>query len=268
MEVRKQKIPAFRHGEIGLLIMTPRNLQTPAPCLIDIHGGGFVFEAASSHYRHALIYAKKAHCVIVFVQYRLAPEYPFPYPQEDCYAALCWIYKHADEIGIDRSRIGIGGDSAGGTLAVTSCMMARDRAHAVHPLFQLLIYPWLDDRNISESYRKYTDTPMWNSTLSKSVAPLTNPDPAATPLAYRAPVEAGSFDNLPPAYIEVAEFDSLHDDGIYYAELLEKAGIPVELQEPKGTMHGFDSKISTPTTQAMLKKRVEYIRKQFNSVKE
>ena len=198
VEVWKQKIPAFRHGEIGLFIMTPRNLQTPAPCLIDIHGGGFVFEAASSHYRHALIYAKKAHCVIVFVQYRLAPEYPFPYPQEDCYAALCWVYKHADEIGIDRSRIGIGGDSAGGTLAVTSCMMARDRAHAVHPLFQLLIYPWLDDRNISESYRKYTDTPMWNSTLSKRVAPLTNPDPAATPLAYRAPVEAGSVDNLPP----------------------------------------------------------------------
>lgn len=268
VEVRKKRIPAFRHGEIGLLIMTPRNLQTPAPCLIDIHGGGFVFEAAGSHYRHALTYAKEGHCVIVFVQYRLAPVYPFPYPQEDCYATLCWVYEHADEICIDRSRIGIGGDSAGGTLAVTSCMMARDRNHAVRPLFQLLIYPWLDDRNISESYHKYTDTPMWNSTLSKRVAPLTNPDPSATPLAYRSPVEAGNFGNLPPAYIEVAEFDALHDDGIYYAELLERASIPVELHDQKGTMHGFDSKISAPTTQAMLKKRVEYIRKQFKSVKE
>ena len=263
VEVRKRKIPAFRQGEIDLLIMTPRDSQTPAPCLLDIHGGGFVFEAAGSHYRLALAYAKEARCITAFVCYRLAPGYPFPYPQEDCYAALCWIYEHADEIGVDRSRIGIGGDSAGGTLTVTSCMIARDRAHAVRPLFQLLIYPWLDDRNTSESYHKYTDTPMWNSTLSKRVSPLVNPDPSATPLAYRSPVEAGSFDNLPPAYIEVAEFDPLHDDGVYYAQLLAGAGIPVELHEPKGTMHGFDAKTSAATTQAMLQNRVKYMRKMF-----
>ena len=89
--------------------------------------------------------------------YRLAPDHPFPYPQEDCYAALCWVYEHAGDIGIDPSRIGIGGDSAGGTLSVTSCLMARDRGHEVRPLFQLLIFPWLDDRNVSESYHKYTE---------------------------------------------------------------------------------------------------------------
>ena len=92
-------------------------------------------------------------------------------------------------------------------------MMARDRGAKVKPLFQLLIYPWLDDRNISDSYLKYDDTPMWNSSMSRSVGPLTNPDPSATSLAYRSPVEADSFEDLPPAYIEVAEFDPLHDDG-------------------------------------------------------
>ena len=263
IDVRRQKIPVFREGEIDLLIFTPKGIQTPAPCLVIIHGGGFVFEAAGSHYRHALTYAKEARCVVAFVLYRLAPEYPFPYPQEDCYAAYCRLSERAEELGIDRSRIGIGGDSAGGTLAVTTCMMARDRIHAVHPVFQLLIYPWLDDRNVSESYTKFTDTPMWNSTLSKKVSPLVNPDPSATPLAYRSPVEADSFDNLPPAYIEAAEFDALHDDAIYYAELLTKAGVPAELHEPGGTMHGFDSKVSAPTTRAMLQKRTEYMRRLF-----
>ena len=266
VEVRTKRIPSFHGGEIDLLILTPKSIRVPAPCLINLHGGGFIFEAAPSHYHHALTYAKEASCVIVFVLYRLAPKYPFPYPQEDSYAAFCWVSEHAEELSIDRSHIGLGGDSAGGTLTVTTCMMARDRAHVVRPLFQMLIYPWLDDRNISESYRNYTDTPMWNSTLSKRVLPIINPDPSATPLAYRSPVEADDFHDLPPAYIEVAEFDPLHDDGVYYADLLTKAGIPVELHTPEGTMHGFDTKVSSPTTRTMLLNRVEYMRKMFEII--
>ena len=262
VDVSVRIIPSYNGGEIELLVFTPRGIAKPAPCLVYIHGGGFVFEGAWSHYRHVLNYAKSAECVVVYVRYRLAPEYPFPYPQEDCRSALCWVYEHAEEIGVDKDRIGIGGDSAGGTLSVTSCMMARDRGNRI-PIFQLLIYPWLDDRNVSESYHKYTDTPMWNSSLSKDVGPLVNPDPSATPLAYRSPVEAESFQGLPPAYIEVAEFDPLHDDGIYYAELLGKAGIPAELHETKGTMHGFDAKIQAPTTQKMLESRIRFMRKAF-----
>ncbi len=258
-----QQIPAFRDGRIEIYIFTPKKVQKPAPCFVDIHGGGFVFEGYSSHFRHAMTYAKKAECIVVYVRYRLAPDFPFPYPQEDSYAALCWVYEHAEELGIDRNRIGIGGDSVGGTLAVVSCMIAQDRKSGFKPLFQLLIYPWLDDRNISESYRRYTDTPMWNSTLSRKVGLLTNPDPAATPLAYRSPVEAERFDDLPPAYIEVAQFDPLHDDGICYAGLLKAAGIPVELHKTKGTMHGFDTKVNAPTTRKMLAMRTAYMRKQF-----
>ena len=210
-----------------------------------------------------MTYAKEARCKVVYVRYRLAPRHPFPTPQEDCYEALCWVYDHAEELGIDRMCIGIAGDSAGGTLTVTSCMMARDRGTKLRPLFQLLVYPWLDDRNCSDSYHRFTDTPMWNSVLSKKVTPIINPDPASVPLAYRSPAEADNHADLPPAYIEVAEFDCLHDDGVLYAELLRDNGTAVEFHEAKGTMHGFDTVFNAPTSRAMLAKRIAYIRKMF-----
>lgn len=263
LDVQTRKIPGYQDGEIEVFIISPKDLPTPAPCLVNFHGGGFVFEGSNSHFKMAMAYAKESRCKVVYVRYRLAPKHPFPYPQEDCYAALCWVHDHAAELGIDPSRIAVGGDSAGGTLSVVSCLMARDRMAAVKPLFQLLIYPSLDGRGCSESFRKYTDTPMWNSTLSKKVGPLLGIDPSSLPLAWRSPVEADSHADLPPAYIEVAEFDCLHDDGVLYAQLLQDNGIPVEFHEAKGTMHGFDTVFNAPTSQAMLKKRTAYIRHMF-----
>ncbi|MBP3646714.1 MAG: alpha/beta hydrolase [Clostridia bacterium] len=265
LDVQARMIPGYQDGEIEIFIISPKNLPTSAPCLVNFHGGGFVFEGYSSHYQMAMMYAKEGRCKVIYVRYRLAPKHPFPVPQEDCYAALCWVYEHAEELGIDREKIAVGGDSAGGTLSVVACLMARDRGAEVHPVFQLLVYPWLDGRNISESYRKYTDTPMWNSSLSKKVGPIINPNPESIPLAYRSPVEADSHAGLPPAYIEVAEFDCLHDDGVLYAELLRKNGIEAELHESKGTMHGFDTVFNAPTSQAMIARRVAYIRRMFET---
>lgn len=263
LEVTERIIRGYQGGDVELLIMVPKGIGKPAPCFIDIHGGGFVLEAAFSHYRLAMAYARGAQCIVVFVRYRLAPDHPFPSPQEDCYCALNWVHEHTGELGIDPARIGIGGDSAGGTLAVTSCLMARDRGLPLKPLFQLLIYPWLDGRNNSESFRTFTDTPMWNSSLSDDVGPLINPDPELTPLAYRSPCEAESLAGMPPAYIEVAQFDSLHDDGVLYAQLLREESIDVEFHETHGTMHGFDTKVDAPTTQLMLAKRIGYMTRMF-----
>lgn len=264
-DIQARIIPAYEGGEIEVFIITPRDLPAPAPCLVNFHGGGFVFEGYSSHYRMAMAYARDGRCKVVYVRYRLAPKYPFPYPQEDCYVALCWVHEHAEELGIDQNRIAVGGDSAGGTLSVTSCLMARDRGAAVRPVFQLLVYPWLDGRNNSDSCRRYTDTPMWNSVLSGKVTPIINPDPASVPLAYRSPAEADSHAELPPAYIEAAEFDCLHDDAVLYAGLLRDQRIAVEFHEAKGTMHGFDTVFDAPTSRAMLAKRTAYIRKMFEN---
>ncbi|MDO4740460.1 MAG: alpha/beta hydrolase [Eubacteriales bacterium] len=263
LDVQSRTIPGYRGEPIEVYLLSPKELAAPAPCLLHIHGGGFVFEGSASHFRLAMAYAKRARCKVVYVRYRLAPKHPFPVPQEDCYAALCWVWEHAQELGVDRKRISVCGDSAGGTLSVTSCMMARDRGAQVQPLFQLLVYPWLDDRNESDSYRTYTDTPMWNSTLSKKVGPLINPEPSATPPAYRSPVEAQSHAALPPAYVEVAQYDCLHDDGVLYARLLREAGVEAQLHEVQGAMHGFDTVWNAPTTQEMVGKRIAYIRRQF-----
>lgn len=265
LDVSRHEIESYDGERIECFLVSPRSVAKNAPCLIYVHGGGFVLSAAGYHYKNAMRYAKEVGCKVVFVNYRLAPEHPHPVFFEDSYAAMRWAYDNAEALGIDTTRIGIGGDSAGSTLAVGVCLMARDRQHPVRFAFQMLPYPYLDARNNSESCKKYTDTPMWNSTLSGKIAPMTKADKSRPDYVYYSPVEADSFEGLPPAYIETAEFDCLHDDGILYAEKLRKAGIEVTLNETKGTMHGFDIMQKAKTTKAALAARIEFMKKVFCS---
>jgi len=267
---RDKKLTVTRHevkssdgAMIECFLMSPKNISGKSPCLIYIHGGGFVLPAAGYHYKNAMRYAKDVGCRVIFVNYRLAPQYNHPVFFEDCYAAMCWVYDRAEQLNIDISRIGIGGDSAGSTLAVGVCMMARDRKHPINFRFQMLPYPYLDARGNSESCRKYTDTPMWNSSLSDRIGPMTKADRNNPNYVYYSPVEAECFEGLPPAYIETAEFDCLHDDGILYAEKLREAGIDVVLNETRGTMHGFDIMQKAPTTKAAVEARMDYMRRMF-----
>ena len=260
LNVTAHELESYDGERINCFVLSPKNLPAKAPCLIYLHGGGFVLEAAGYHYTNAMRYAKEVGCKVVFPLYRLAPQHPFPAFFEDCYAAFAWAYDHAEELGIDVDRIGIGGDSAGSTLAVGVCLMARQRNHPVKFRFQMLPYPFLDARNESQSARRFTDTPMWNSTLSKKVGPLIDPCKDALPQAYRSPVEAADHADLPPAYIETAEFDCLHDDGVLYAKLLRNAGVEVQLHETQGTMHGFDTVFGAPTSQRMIAQRIAFMR--------
>ncbi len=263
LDVSCYKIQSYDGEKIECFLLSPKALSGNAPCLIYIHGGGFVLPAAGYHYKNAMRYAKEAGCKVVFVNYRLAPKHKHPVFFEDCYAAFCWVYDNAETLGIDTTRIGIGGDSAGSTLAVGVCMMAKDREHPVKFLFQMLPYPYLDARGNSDSCKKYTDTPMWNSSLSDRIGPMTKVDKNDPSYVYYSPVEAESFEGLPPAYIETAEFDCLHDDGILYAEKLRKSGIEVVLNETKGTLYGFDIVQKAPTTKAAVSARIEYMRNAF-----
>lgn len=261
LNVTTRDITTFDGEKITCFVLSPKKLSVKAPCLIYLHGGGFVLEAAGYHYSNAMLYAKEVGCKVVFPLYRLAPQHPFPAFFEDCYTVFNWTYDHAGELGIDVNHMGIGGDSAGSTLAVGVCLMARQRNHPVKFRFQMLPYPFLDARNTSDSCKRFTDTPMWNSSLSDRIGPMTKVDKKNPNYIWYSPVEADSFEALPPAYIETAEYDCLHDDGILYAELLRKAGIEVILNETKGTMHGFDIATKAPTALAAMSKRIDFMKR-------
>lgn len=265
LDVSRHEVESCGNEKIEFFMMSPKHLPAEAPCLIYLHGGGFVLSAAGYHYKNAMRYAKEVGCRVAFVNYRLAPKYAHPVFFEDCYAAMCHVYENAKTLGIDTARIGIGGDSAGSTLAVGVCMMAMDRHHPIKFVFQMLPYPFLDARNDSRSAKEFTDTPMWNSTLSRRIAPMTRADRSRPDFVYYSPLEAESFVGLPPAYIETAEFDCLHDDGILYAEKLRGAGIEVALNETRGTMHGFDIMQKAKTSKAAVNARIEFMKKYFRA---
>ena len=261
--VEKRQIKSYDGYDLTVYVISPRGIKEPCPCLVNFHGGGFVFEGAPHHYRLAMLYAQKAECKAIYVKYRLAPKYKYPVAFEDCFAALKWTYENADELGIAPDNIGVGGDSAGGTLAAAVCHMNKDRQTNIPIRFQLLAYPFLDIRNSSESAKKYKDTPMWNSRLSDKVKPLILSGYTDKPV-YLSPVEIENLSGLPEAYIETCEFDCLHDDGISYNKLLMENGIKTELFETSGTMHGYDIVLKAPVTLKAINKRTEYMKRIFS----
>lgn len=207
------------------------------PALLDIHGGGFVVGDVDMEHAFAANVARVLDAVVAVVEYRLAPEHPFPAGLDDCYAALSWLHERATALGVDPARIAVGGQSAGGGLSAATALLARDRGGP--PLcFQFLGIPELDHRLETTSMRTFVDTPMWhraNAELSWSY--YLGPDPGEVS-QYASPSIATDLSGLPPAYVTTMEFDPLRDEGILYAMRMMEAGVSVELHSYPGTFHG------------------------------
>ena len=260
MTVERKSIPSG----IRALWYCPKEVEEPSPCLVYFHGGGFVLPAAPYHYSLAREYARRARCKVLFVEYRLAPKYPFPIAPEDCFAAYRWVLDHAGELGIDPGRVAVAGDSAGGELAAVVCLMAAERKRRPPmPCGQMLIYPATGAGRETESMKKYTDTPMCNSRDYEKYMKFYLPDPAYEENGYAAPIKVESLAGFPAAYIETAEFDCLRDDGILYAERLRQFGVPVELNNTEGTMHGFDIVLDSPIVRACVDRRTAFLKEIF-----
>ena len=224
-------------GEIPIRIYTPAG-EAPFGGLVYFHGGGFVIGSIETHDGLCRMLANAAGVVVASVDYRLAPEHKYPAAVEDAYAATCWIVEHARRFGIDRNRIAVGGDSAGGNLAAAATLMARDRGGPALA-FQLLLYPVTDACLETTSYGQYAEGYLltraamawfWEHYLS---------DPAEREHAYAAPLRAKDFSALPPALVITAECDPLCDEGESYARRLDDAGVRVTLTRYHGMIHGF-----------------------------
>jgi acetyl esterase/lipase len=241
--VRDLAVPAPAGApEVAARVYTPTRRGAPLPALLHIHGGGFVLGDLEVSHAACARTADEVGAVVVAVDYRLAPEYPFPAGVQDCYAVLRWMASDAEELGIDRTRIAVGGESAGAGLAAALTLMARDRG-GPGLCFQLLEIPELDDRLDTPSMAAYVDTPMWNRPaaelswkyyLGGSATDLSTVDKPE----YAAPARAVDLSGLPPAYVSVSEFDPLRDEGLAYAQRLLQAGVSVELHCYPGTFHG------------------------------
>lgn len=256
------QIKGHKKGTIKLTLVEPASSGSNLPCLIYYHGGGFVLEGSPEKFELMCEFAKKVPCRIVFVDYRLAPKHPFPWGVEDSFTAFRWIYENADSLKIDKDRIAVAGDSAGGNIATAVTLMSRDR-NVGKICFQMLMYPVIDRRQTTESIKNFTDTPVWSSIQTKQMWDFYLRKGIEGPVEYASPIEAPSLQGLPNAYIEVAEFDCLRDEGIEYAKELRNYGVKTELFILKGAVHGFERNAETPYVKRTVERRIEALKKAF-----
>lgn len=241
-EISLRQIPGPAGApDVGVVIYRPRMTAGPLPCILHIHGGGYVTGSATANEAVHRPMSVELGCCIVSVEYRLAPETRFPGAVEDCYAALAWVLANAAELGIDPARIGIMGESAGGGLAAGLALLVRDRGE--HKLaFQHLIYPMIDDRTcVSVDPHPHAGEFVWTPQANHfGWSCLLGAEPGGEGVSpYAAAARAENLAGLPPTYIATGSLDLFLEEDLAYAQRLLRAGVPVELHVYPGAFHGF-----------------------------
>ena len=227
--------------KVRLRIYKPKAIRTPTPVLIWLHGGGYVIGKPEMDDLRCTEYVRELGITVVSVNYRRAPKHPFPAALDDSYTALKWVAAQAQQLGIDAQRIAIGGGSAGSGLAAALAQLAHDR-QGVKPIFQLLIYPMLDDRTALRSDIDDSNNVTWTQKLNRFgwESYLRQPCGAQDVPAYAVPARRADLSGLPPAWIGVGSLDIFHDEDVAYAQRLTACGIACEMNIVPAAFHGFD----------------------------
>ncbi|MCP8970123.1 alpha/beta hydrolase [Ectobacillus ponti] len=236
----------------------PKAVTEALPALLWIHGGGYVLGDVDGDDELCIRFVKEANCVVASVNYRLAPEHPYPAPIEDCYAALKWIADEAASLNIDSDRIGVAGASAGGGLTAALTLLARDRNYP-SLCFQMPLYPMIDDRNNAPSTDEVREGFVWNKKTNEAgwrmyLGELYGTDEIP---AYAAPARAEDYSNLPYTYTCVGQLDPFRDETLTYVTKLAQAGVDVEFHLYPGTYHGFEG--INPDADISVRTKNEYI---------
>jgi acetyl esterase/lipase len=237
-----------------------------SPSIVFLHGGGFMVGDLDFEHPRCLEMCRETRAVVISVNYRLAPEHPYPAALNDCDDVIGWLFSYGADWGLDPARIAIVGCSAGGCLATAALLRRRDRGDVL-PIFQLLIYPVLDDRMTAPSVQSAITTPVWNrestSTMWRCYLGPVAQSAAVSP--YAAPARADSVAGLPPSYIVTAEHDPLRDEGIEFAHRLLCAGVPTELHQFCGAFHGFDTLSNSSVSRRAREEQYAILRSAFEA---
>ena len=246
-------------------LFSPDNVpeKKTIPALIYVHGGGFAYETAPYQRELAIIYAKETGCRVFLPHYHLAPKYPYPTAYEDVLSLYRYVTGHADELGVDPERIGLAGDSAGASIAALVCNR-WEKEKIKLPCLQMLVYPVTDADMKTDSMKRFTDAPQWDSRSNRRMwLYYCKEDPGLMHSA--SPMHCPLPRIMPGTYIETAQFDCLHDEGILYAGKLASAGTKVELNETEGTFHGYDTVIDAQIVKRNINRRVSFLKAGFQA---
>ncbi len=244
---------------VRCLAIQPVAMQKNAPAILHFHGGGHVIGTPEMNLPQLMRWAADLHCLVVSVDYRLAPETPFPGPMEDGYAALRWLYDRAADLGIDPARIAVSGESAGGAMAACLCLMARDRGdYAI--AFQHLEMPRFDDM-LPDPPNPYTGEFIWRTENSLYCRAAYLGENFAAP--YGSTARASDLTGLPPAYIMVGALDLFVDECLVYTGRLIRSGVSTELKVYPGCFHGFRLARKAAVSQRADRDSLEALRRAF-----
>lgn len=244
--------------QVPIRLYKPKGATENVPGLIWIHSGGFVLGNLDWENNICQRIVRDVGCTVLSVDYRLAPEFPYPTPLEDCYSALKWFAENAEEYGVDANTIGVAGASAGGGLTAGLALLARDRK-GPNIVFQMPLYPMINDRNNTPSNIEIQENLVWNHELNEGAwnMYLAGENGKENVPIYAAPARATDLTNLPPAYIAIGQLDPFRDETLTYVTKLCQAGVDVEFHLYPGAFHGFEN--VAPNADVSIRTTTEYV---------